>query len=174
MAKPTEQSYRSQRGRPNPATGGAGVSSSTGSSSLPGVGLRCGAFLIDYILTLLILAVPLVAAVYIKRRLLQPTMANIVVTVGYLATAVLIFLNWIYFYVRKGQSLGKSFIGLRVVRLDGRSLDYKTAILRHLIGYPLSFFFFGLGMIWVFWDTRQQAWHDKLARTRVIAVKDRA
>ncbi|HKX30713.1 MAG TPA: RDD family protein [Blastocatellia bacterium] len=163
MAKPTEQSYRGQRARPSAA--------SSPGIPVPGVGLRCGAFLIDYILTLLILAVPLVAAVYIKRRLLQPTVANIVVTLGYLAAAGLLFFNLIYFYVKKGQSLGKTFIGLRVVRMDGKRIDYKTAILRHLVGYPLSFFTFGLGMIWMFLDNKQQGWHDKIAKTVVVKVR---
>jgi uncharacterized RDD family membrane protein YckC len=159
MAKSREQSYRGQRER-------------NSSASPPDIALRCGAFLIDYILTLLILAVPLVAAVYVKRRLLQPAIANIIVTLGYLATVGVIFLNSVYFYVHRGQSLGKTFIGLRVVRLDGQMIDYKTAILRHIVGYPLSLLCFGLGVIWMFWDAKQQGWHDKLART--IVVKDRA
>jgi uncharacterized RDD family membrane protein YckC len=136
--------------------------------SLAHLGLRCGAFLIDYVLTLLVFAVPLVLAVYIKRRWYSPTAANFIIIFGYLATAGLIFFNWIYFYVQNGQSFGKTFIGLRVVRIDGAAIDYKTAFLRHIIGYPLSIFFFGLGMLWMLWDRKQQGWHDKIARTIVI------
>jgi uncharacterized RDD family membrane protein YckC len=154
-AMPKERSRRSQVKNYSPA-------------SLASLGLRCGAFLIDYILTLLILAVPLVIAVYIKRRWNASTIANTILIVGYLATLGLIFFNWIYFYVQNGQSLGKTFIGLRVVRLDGETIDYKTAILRHLIGYPLSVFCLGLGMLWVLWDAKQQGWHDKLAKTVVV------
>jgi len=129
---------------------------------------RCSAFLLDYILTLLAPALTLVLAVYIKRRWASSTAADAVVVVGYLATAVVIFFNYIHFYLRRGQSFGKRFIGVRVVRIDGRPIDYQTAVLRHIVGYPLSLLFFGLGIVWVLWDGRRQGWHDKLAKTVVV------
>lgn len=138
------------------------------SSALASLGLRCGAFLLDYILTLLIPAVSLVLAVYLKRRWFAPTAAGVVVTVGYLAAGALIFFNWIFFYVQQGQSFGKTFIGLRVVRIDGAPIDYKTALLRHFVGYPISLLCFGLGFLWMLWDAKGQGWHDKLAKTIVV------
>jgi uncharacterized RDD family membrane protein YckC len=129
---------------------------------------RCSAFLLDYILTLLTPALTLVLAVYIKRSWASPTAADVVVVIGYLATAVVIFFNYVYFYLRRGQSFGKRFIGVRVVRIDGRPLDYQAALLRHIVGYPLSILFFGLGIVWVLWDGRRQGWHDKLAKTVVV------
>jgi uncharacterized RDD family membrane protein YckC len=130
--------------------------------------LRCSAFLLDYILTLLAPALTLVLAVYIKRRGASQTAATAVVVVGYLTTAFVIFFNYIHFYIQRGQSFGKRFIGVRVVRIDGRPIDYQTAVLRHIVGYPLSLLFFGLGIIWMLWDRRRQGWHDKLAKTVVI------
>jgi uncharacterized RDD family membrane protein YckC len=130
--------------------------------------LRCSAFLLDYILTLLAPALTLVLAVYIKRRGASQTAATAFVVVGYLTTAVVIFFNYIYSYMRRGQSFGKRFIGVRVVRIDGRPIDYQTAVLRHVVGYPLSVLFFGLGVMWMLWDRRRQGWHDKLAKTVVI------
>ena len=50
-------------------------------SSLASPGLRCSAFLLDYILTLLLPSVTLVLAVYIKRRWMAPTAATAVVTI---------------------------------------------------------------------------------------------
>jgi uncharacterized RDD family membrane protein YckC len=129
---------------------------------------RCSAFLLDYILTLLTPALTLVLAVYIKRSWASSTAADVIVVIGYLATAVVIFFNYVYFYMRRGQSFGKRFIGVRVVRIDGRPLDYQTALLRHIVGYPLSILFFGLGIVWVLWDGRRQGWHDKLAKTVVV------
>lgn len=130
--------------------------------------LRCSAFLLDYILTLLAPALTLVLAVYIKRRGASQTAATAVVVIGYLTTAFVIFFNYIHFYLRRGQSFGKRFIGVRVVRIDGRPIDYQTAVLRHIVGYPLSLLFFGLGIVWVLWDRRRQGWHDKLAKTVVV------
>jgi uncharacterized RDD family membrane protein YckC len=129
---------------------------------------RCSAFLLDYILTLLTPALTLVLAVYFKRSWASSTAADVLVIIGYLATAVVIFFNYVYFYMRRGQSFGKRFIGVRVVRIDGRPLDYQTALLRHIVGYPLSILFFGLGIVWVLWDGRRQGWHDKLAKTVVV------
>jgi uncharacterized RDD family membrane protein YckC len=131
---------------------------------------RCSAFLLDYILTLLAPALTLVLAVYFKRRWMSPTTATVIKVIGYFATAVVIYFNYVYFYLRRGQSFGKRFIGVRVVKTDGRPIDYQTALLRHIIGYPLSILFFGLGIVWMLWDGRRQGWHDKLART--VVVKD--
>lgn len=137
-------------------------------SSLAGLGLRCSAFLLDYILTLLIPAVTLVLAVYIKRRWMDSSAATTVVAIGYLATAVVIFFNYVYFYARRGQSFGKRFVGIRVIRTDGEPIDYQTAVLRHIVGYPLAVLFFGLGMLWMLVDGKRQGWHDKLAKTIVV------
>ena len=140
----------------------------TNAVSLASLSLRCSAFLLDYILTLLVPAVTLVMAVYVKRRWMEPSTANVIVIGGYLATAAVIFFNFVYFYVRRGQSFGKRFVSIRVVRVDGRPIDYQTAFVRHIVGYTLSLLFLGLGLIWALWDRNQQCWHDKLAKTIVI------
>lgn len=135
--------------------------------TVPSINARCSAFLLDYILTLFPLAVTLVLAFYVKRRLLEPTVADFFQYVGYVLVMAVIFTNWVYGYVRYGQSFGKRFIGLRVVRVDGQLMDYKTAIIR-LFGYILSLSMFALGFIWMLWDDQQRGWHDKLAKTVVI------
>ena len=136
-------------------------------STLPGVGARCGAFLLDYILTLFPLAVTLVLAFYVKRRLLEPAVADFFQYVGYALVLVVVFANWIYGYVRFGQSFGKRFIGLRLVRVDGQPVDYKTAAVR-LLGSLLSLLVFGYGFLRILWDDEQRGWHDKLAGTLVV------
>jgi uncharacterized RDD family membrane protein YckC len=139
-----------------------------GAEDLANVSLRCTAFLLDYILTLLIPAATLVMAVYVKRRWMEPVMANVIVIVGYMATAAVIFFNYVYFYVRRGQSFGKRFVSIRVARVDGRPIDYRTAVMRHIVGYPLSILVLGLGLIWTLLDRNHQGWHDKLAKTIVV------
>ena len=136
-------------------------------ASLPSINARCSAFLLDYILTLFPLAVTLVLAFYVKRRLLEPTVADFFQYVGYALAIAVICTNWVYGYVRFGQSFGKRFIGLRVVRVDGQPMDYKTAAVR-LLGYFVSLFVFGLGFVWMLWDKEQRGWHDKMAKTVVI------
>jgi uncharacterized RDD family membrane protein YckC len=135
---------------------------------LASIGLRCGAFLLDYILTLLVLAVTVLLAYFVKRRLNLNEGANVVLLIGYLATAAVLFLNLIYFAERTGQSFGKRFIGIRIVRLDGRRPDYRDLALRHFVGYPLALLCAGVGVLWMIWDRKQQGWHDKLSGTLVV------
>lgn len=134
---------------------------------LASIGLRCSAFLLDYILTMLIPALSVLIAVYFKRRWNAPGFAGFVLIFGYLVTLVLVLFNCVYLCERDGQSFGKRFIGIRVVRQDGAPLTYRTAVLRHLVGYPLAVFT-AVGICWALWDPKQQGWHDKLAGTLVI------
>ena len=63
--------------------------------------------------------------------------------------------------------IGKKALKIKVVREDGKALDYKIAIIRY-IGYFVSFIVFFLGYFWVIWDKEKQGWHDKIAGTFVI------
>jgi len=67
----------------------------------------------------------------------------------------------------QGQTLGKMFMGLRVVRVDGGEVTPGLAFLR-LIGFGLSIFPLGLGLFWSIIDREKCAWHDHLAATRVV------
>jgi uncharacterized RDD family membrane protein YckC len=135
---------------------------------LASIGLRSSAFLLDYILTLLVPAITVLIAIYFKRRWAAPGVASVVLILGYFVTAALVIFNVVFLTERYGQTLGKRFLGIRIIREDGGSVTYKTALLRHLIGYPLSILLFGLGICWALWDVRQQGWHDKLAHTLVV------
>ena len=135
---------------------------------LASIGLRCSAFLLDYILTMLVPALSVLVAVYFKRRWNAQGFAGIILIVGYLVTFGLVLFNNVYLCERDGQSFGKRFIGIRIIREDGAPLSYRTAVLRHLIGYPLSVLFGGLGILWALWDRKQKTWHDKLAGTLVV------
>ena len=123
-------------------------SRAAGSEQLASIGLRCSAFLLDYILTMLVPSLTVLIAVYFKRRWNAPGFANVVLIIGYLLTFGLVLFNWVYLSERDGQSFGKRFIGIRIVREDGEPVTYRTAILRHLIGYPLSIFPVAHGICW--------------------------
>lgn len=77
------------------------------------------------------------------------------------AYAILLWVNW------NGQTLGKKVMKIKVIREDGKKLDYKTAVIRYL-GYFLSSIPLLLGFLWVIWDEKKQAWHDKIAGTYVV------
>ncbi|MDP3073324.1 MAG: RDD family protein [Opitutaceae bacterium] len=69
----------------------------------------------------------------------------------------------------KGTTIGGIICGLKVVRLDGRAIDWPTAAVRAL-GCFLSLVVAGLGFIWVAFDPEQQSWHDKIAGTIVVRM----
>jgi uncharacterized RDD family membrane protein YckC len=70
----------------------------------------------------------------------------------------------------RGTTVGGIVFDLHVVRLDGRPLDWETAIVRAL-GCFLSLFVVFLGFIWIAFDHNNQAWHDKIAGTVVVRAK---
>jgi uncharacterized RDD family membrane protein YckC len=70
----------------------------------------------------------------------------------------------------RGTTVGGIVCDLHVVRLDGRPLDWETAIVRAL-GCFLSLFVVFLGFIWIAFDANNQAWHDKIAGTVVVRAK---
>jgi uncharacterized RDD family membrane protein YckC len=69
----------------------------------------------------------------------------------------------------RGSTVGGIVFDLEVVRLDGRPVDWETAIVRAL-GCFLSLAVAGLGFIWIAFDGANQAWHDKIAGTVVVRV----
>jgi uncharacterized RDD family membrane protein YckC len=70
----------------------------------------------------------------------------------------------------RGTTVGGIVFDLHVVRVDGRPVDWETAIIRAL-GCFLSLFVVFLGFIWIAFDDNHQAWHDKIAGTVVVRAK---
>jgi uncharacterized RDD family membrane protein YckC len=69
----------------------------------------------------------------------------------------------------RGSTIGGTVFDLRVVRLNGRQIDWETAIIRALSCF-LSLAVAGLGFFWIAFDDAHQAWHDKIAGTVVVRV----
>lgn len=130
------------------------------------LGLRAAAFLVDYILTLLILGVAISLAVIFKSAF--PTIANWIINLGYVAAIGFVIWNWGYLNVRDGQRIGQRLVGVKTICADGSVLGYRTIVLRHLLGYPLSLLCVGLGFLWIILDSKQRGWHDKLAGTLIV------
>jgi len=87
----------------------------------------------------------------------------------YLFSTIITILYFTYFHGSIGQTPGKMLCGLKVVRVDGEPLGFARALLRWA-GYLPSSLVFGLGFLWIAWDRNKQAWHDKIAGTRVIRL----
>lgn len=68
----------------------------------------------------------------------------------------------------EGGTIGKRMLGLRVVRVDGTSVEFFRAALRELVGRPLSSFSLLMGYLWMLDQPERQTWHDVVANTVVV------
>lgn len=140
-----------------------------GSSEQAGFGLRYGAWMFDFLITLIAIMGFTFAVTAASRRSVVGSNTDLSIVAG--LTLLLFVLNFVVMAGIGGQTAGMRILGIYIVRVDGRPFTMKHAALRHLIGYPLSMVSFFLGFLWMLWDPRQQGWHDKLARTIVVMSK---
>ncbi|MFC4252527.1 RDD family protein [Sinimarinibacterium flocculans] len=70
-----------------------------------------------------------------------------------------------------GQTIGKRWLGIRVIALSGKPLSYWDAFDRYG-GYAAGFATGLLGFLQVYWDDNRQAIHDRIAFTAVIRDTD--
>lgn len=90
------------------------------------------------------------------------------------------FISWvmpaavtIFFWSQWQATPGKMAISARIVdATTGQTPGVERLVLRYL-GYLVSMLPLFLGYIWIAFDPRRQAWHDKLAGTVVVRSKDR-
>ena len=82
-------------------------------------------------------------------------------------------LLWLAYHVGmwtwKGTTIGGIVCGLKVVREDGRPLDFTVALVRSLAAV-FSFVALGIGFFWAGWSPERQSWHDKIAGTVIVKV----
>jgi uncharacterized RDD family membrane protein YckC len=140
-----------------------------GSSEQAGFGLRYGAWMFDFLITLIAIMVFTFVVTAASRRSVVGSNTDLLIVAG--LTLLLFVLNFVVLAGAGGQTAGMRILGIYIVRVDGRPFSMRQALLRHLIGYPLSTAAFFLGFLWMLWDPRQQGWHDKLARTIVVMSK---
>jgi len=76
--------------------------------------------------------------------------------------------NLTYLVGKTGQSWGRKLAGLKVVDGDGDVIGFWRSLGRNVFAAFVSAPLLYLGFLWVIWDGRKQAWHDKVFRTYVI------
>lgn len=86
---------------------------------------------------------------------------------------IFLFGYCMWFWKRYGATPGKMLMRQKVVMADsGVYPDYAQGFLR-CVGYIVSSACIFLGAIWINFDRKRQAWHDKLAGTVVISTRYR-
>ena len=128
--------------------------------------LRCGALLIDYIAL-----VSLVVLGTLVSRMLgggARSAGNSAETAGILLAILLALLNLVVLPAFTGLTLGKWATGLRIERINGENVGIGRALLRHFVGYPLSFALLGLGFLIAAVSVHGRGLHDMIAGTVVV------
>lgn len=127
---------------------------------------RLGALIIDYLLCLLgaVIAVR-IGSLWAPYLSLSAIGLNVAGGIG-----VAFLLNHLVLEAFAGQTVGKMILAIRVVGADGRPPARNRVLGRCTLGYALSLVPLGLGLIWAFWDSDRQTWHDKLFSTYVVKV----
>ena len=128
--------------------------------------LRCGALLIDYIAL-----ISLVVAGTLVSRMLgggARSAGSSAETAGILLAIGMALINLAVVPGLSGLTLGKWATGLRIERNDGGNLGIGRALLRHFIGYPLSFALLGLGFVMAAVTVHGRGLHDIIAGSIVV------
>src|SRR5262245_59922964 len=91
-------------------------------------------------------------------------------------TAIVSLIYFILQHGRWGQTIGKRALSIRVVLADdGGPIDYGTAAWRSIFTALIALVTCGIGalvdVLWILWDPRRQALHDKVARTVVMKAE---
>jgi uncharacterized RDD family membrane protein YckC len=119
-----------------------------------GFGARLGAFALDALLVFVI-AGPIVA-LFTGRAgapflfVLAPAIATV------------------FFWPRFGATPGKITLSARIVDARSRGRPSLARLVIRYLAYIISAAPLFLGFAWIAIDRRKQAWHDKIAGTRVI------
>jgi uncharacterized RDD family membrane protein YckC len=128
--------------------------------------LRCGALLIDYIAL-----ISLVVLGTLVSRMLGGggrSAGNSAETAGILLAVLMAVLNLAVIPGLTGMTLGKWATGLRIERNEGGPVGIGRALLRHFVGYPLSFALLGIGFLIAAVSVHGRGLHDMIAGTIVV------
>ncbi|WP_010276749.1 RDD family protein [Paenibacillus senegalensis] len=141
--------------------------------TMAGLGSRAAALLLDMLIIIgIIMAVNLI--LYLLLALIGTDLANLM---GQYVDAFLIVFSWLLFsayyivmeYYYGGQTLGKKWLGIRVIQENGQPLTFLSAAIRtffRLIDFlPIMFI---LGAVWIFFHPQDRRLGDVAAGTVVV------
>ena len=134
-----------------------------------GFWIRVWAAIIDSILILLI-TVPFLLIIYGVQYLESENFIK--GPLDFLISWVLPAIAVITFWVYKSATPGKMAISAKIVDAQTGVKPSTGQFVGRYLAYFISGLPLGLGVIWVAFDKRKQAWHDKLAGTVVVRRKN--
>ncbi len=84
-----------------------------------------------------------------------------------LSMLIVMYLFFVFFWTRDGQTLGMRAWRLRLERENGGFPTFVQASVRFFAAF-VSLIPFGLGFLWQLWDKDKLTWHDRIAGTRML------
>ena len=130
-----------------------------------GFSARFGAAIVDAILVTLII---LPALYLIYGREIIDSDKLLLGPADFVISYVLPAIGTILFWLRKRATPGKMLIEAEIVdERTGTTISTGQAVLRYIFYFVSALPLF-LGYIWVAFDPKKQAWHDKIAGTVVV------
>lgn len=147
---------------------------------LAGAGSRFAAYLIDFVLSILLIVVVVIAALLTGGWMTLRALAGGAMGASWvwaIVVLILFLINWGYYVffeaVSRGSSPGKRRMGIRVIRQDGLPIGLREAALRNLVRAadilpPPSYLLGGLVM---HFDRHGRRLGDMLAGTYVVVEK---
>jgi uncharacterized RDD family membrane protein YckC len=155
-------------------------------------GSRVGATLLDALVLTLAMLVLLAPGILVLS-LTDITALGVVLTILTAVAALVLALLYAAYFMKRpgtqnGQTLGKQWVGIRVVFVDGKQFGWGQGLLREIVikqilvgvasslASVVTFFLLGLGgfvpylldYLWPLWDDENRAVHDMIVNTRVI------
>ena len=132
-----------------------------------GIWARVLATLIDSVLIMAITLPPLLAIyglAYLENNEAVSGLADILIS------NILPMILVILFWTKKQATPGKMAVSAKIVDAETGGKPSKKQCVGRYFAYILSAIPLGLGFLWVAFDPKKQAWHDKLAGTVVVKV----
>jgi uncharacterized RDD family membrane protein YckC len=131
-----------------------------------GFWVRLKAALIDSVLILLVIG-PILTVLYGAQYWDRGTplvQGEWDIILNYIFPAIAVVVFWLY----KSATPGKLFMHLSIVDAKTGQKPTTKQFIGRYAAYYVSILPLGAGLIWVAFDPKKQAWHDKLAGTLVL------
>ena len=125
------------------------------------------AFLIDWLIAIVILVPLLVLGFGIREVSLDPLEHS-----WYLLVPLAIGITVVGFWRYCGATPGKIALAVKIVDATTGAPPSTLRLIVRFAAYFVSAFPLYLGFLWIAVDRRKQGWHDKIARTIVINAED--
>ena len=148
-----------------------GGGSVAGSRHFGGFWIRVAAKLIDAVLlqiVLLAVRIPLLGATLFPAPGDPPRLGLVVLFALFNFVAVASY--EIFFVAKRGATIGKMILGLKVIRPDGSGIPLGLSVGRYFAQF-ISSLTLGIGYLMAGFDDQKRTLHDRICETRVVYSK---